>query len=172
MSYSQRRWILDLEPSFGPAGAVCRAQPLRHHALAAKLAGLLIEDFAVADVMLVECDTSRRLAQQLGNPGFAHLDRQPAQILAIKLERSRCGTLPFRIACVYAMCARTAANCFFATHTASFDCVRLAPHATYDASRNNLANTNCINPVGDIPRCCRTNPARHVRTPIWLTSQR
>jgi hypothetical protein len=28
----------------------------------------------------------RRLAQQLGKPGFADLDRQPAQILAVKLN--------------------------------------------------------------------------------------
>jgi hypothetical protein len=39
--------------------------------------------------VLVECDTSRRLAQQLGKPGFAHLDRDPAEILAVKLHKSK-----------------------------------------------------------------------------------
>jgi hypothetical protein len=35
--------------------------------------------------MLVERDALRRLAQQPGKPGFADLDRQSAQILAVKL---------------------------------------------------------------------------------------
>jgi hypothetical protein len=62
---SQRRssGVLDLDPVFGAAGAIERAEPLRHDAFAAELARLLVHDFAVADVMRVECDALRRLAQ-------------------------------------------------------------------------------------------------------------
>jgi hypothetical protein len=69
------------------AGTVRRAESLGHGALAAELAGLLIDDLAVADVVLVEGDAWRWLAQQLGKPGLAHLDRQPAQVLAVEFEQ-------------------------------------------------------------------------------------
>jgi hypothetical protein len=46
-----------------PAGAIERAEPLRHDALAAELASLREYDIAVADVMLVERNPLRRLAQ-------------------------------------------------------------------------------------------------------------
>jgi len=38
------------------------AEPLRHDALAAELAGLLIDDLAVADVVLVERNARTRAA--------------------------------------------------------------------------------------------------------------
>jgi hypothetical protein len=58
--YRQRRRILTVLRS---AGAIERAEPLRHDALAAELAGLLMDDLAVADVVLVERDVAGRLAQ-------------------------------------------------------------------------------------------------------------
>jgi hypothetical protein len=62
--HRRRRRILDLEPLPGSAGAVERAEPLRHDALAAELAGVFDHDIAVADEVLVECNSWRRLAQQ------------------------------------------------------------------------------------------------------------
>jgi hypothetical protein len=37
----------------------------------------------VADVVRVEGDAGRRLAQQPGKSSFAHLDWEPAQVLAV-----------------------------------------------------------------------------------------
>jgi len=37
--------------------------------------------------VLVERDARMRTAQQLGRPGVARFDRQPAQILAVELEQ-------------------------------------------------------------------------------------
>jgi hypothetical protein len=51
------------------------------------LQDLPIDDRAVADVVLVESDTGMRTAQQLGEPGLAHLDRQSAQVLAVEFEQ-------------------------------------------------------------------------------------
>jgi hypothetical protein len=59
MPHRGRRRVLELEPV-----AIERAGSLRHDALAAEFAGLLIDDLAVADEMLVERDALRRLAQQ------------------------------------------------------------------------------------------------------------
>jgi len=69
----------------GAAGAVRRAEPLRHNVLAAELAGLPVDNVAVADIVLVDRDARMRTAQQLGQPGVARFDRQPAQILAVEL---------------------------------------------------------------------------------------
>ena len=51
--HCRRRRILDLDPVLGATGAVGRAQPLRHHALAAEPAGLPVDDVAGADVVLL-----------------------------------------------------------------------------------------------------------------------
>jgi hypothetical protein len=41
------------------------------------------DDGAVANIVLIEGDAERRLVQQqLSKSGFAHLDRQSAQVLA------------------------------------------------------------------------------------------
>jgi hypothetical protein len=46
------------------AGAIERAESFRYDALAAELAGLPIDNLAVADVVLVEGDAWMRIAQQ------------------------------------------------------------------------------------------------------------
>ena len=49
--------VLDLQPVLRATGTVERTQPLRHDVLAAELAGLPVDDIAVADVvMLVDRD--------------------------------------------------------------------------------------------------------------------
>jgi hypothetical protein len=63
LALHRRRRLLDLDPVLRSAGAVCRAEALRHNALAAEPAGLLIDDLAVADVAVVEGDTRMRTAQ-------------------------------------------------------------------------------------------------------------
>jgi hypothetical protein len=52
----RRLRILDLEPVIHSAGTVRRAEALRHDALAAEIADVLVDDGAVANVMLVESD--------------------------------------------------------------------------------------------------------------------
>ena len=79
--------ILDLESLPGAAGAVSRAEPLRHDALAAELAGLAIDDRAGADVMLVERDAGVRLTQQLSQHSLALFDRQSAHLLVVKFRQ-------------------------------------------------------------------------------------
>src|SRR5262249_54146373 len=68
--------IFDLHPVRRPAGAIQRAEPLRHDALAAELAGVLENDLAVALVMLIEYDAELRLAHQLGQFPLAILNRR------------------------------------------------------------------------------------------------
>jgi hypothetical protein len=51
------------------------------------VASLKIDDVAVADVVLVNCDARMRTAQQLNKPGLPYLDRQPAQVLAVDFEQ-------------------------------------------------------------------------------------
>ena len=48
--------VLDLHPTVGAAGSVGRTEPLRHDTLAAERAGLLVDDRAVARVVLIEGD--------------------------------------------------------------------------------------------------------------------
>jgi len=65
------------------AGAIQRAEPLRHNAVAAELAGVLEYNVAVAFVVLVEHDAGVRGAHELGELGLAVLNRRAAQILAV-----------------------------------------------------------------------------------------
>jgi hypothetical protein len=48
--------VFDLHPLIGSAGAIRRAEALRHDALAAERAGVLEDDRPVASVVLVEGD--------------------------------------------------------------------------------------------------------------------
>src|SRR5262249_40582861 len=64
-----------------------RAEPLRHNALAAELAGVLEYDAAFAFVVLVEHDAGTRDAHELGKLGLAVLDRRAAQILAVEFDQ-------------------------------------------------------------------------------------
>jgi len=64
-----------------------RAEPLRHDTLAAELAGLPVDDIAIADVVLVDRQAWTRLAYELGQRLFAFLDRKPTQVLTIEFEQ-------------------------------------------------------------------------------------
>jgi hypothetical protein len=81
------RRIFDLDPLLRSTGAVRRAEPLRHDALAAEFAGLPIDDIAVADIVRVERDTGRAIAQQPGQQLLTLFDRQPAHFLVVKLKQ-------------------------------------------------------------------------------------
>jgi hypothetical protein len=69
------------------ARSVERAKPLRHDALAAERAGVLVDRGAVALIVLVQRDAVMRQPQQPGEPAFADLDRLAADILAVHLEQ-------------------------------------------------------------------------------------
>jgi hypothetical protein len=74
--------------------AIRRAEPLRHDAFAVELAGLLIDDIAVADIVRVERDAGMATAQQPVQQLLTLFDWQPAYLLVVKLEQveSGCGT--------------------------------------------------------------------------------
>src|SRR5215472_18197213 len=60
------RRVLDLEPVIDPAGAVRRAEPLRHDAFAAERAGMLEDDSAVAVIVPIEGYAVTLSVQQVG----------------------------------------------------------------------------------------------------------
>jgi hypothetical protein len=84
--YRGRSRVLDLEPVRRSAGAVRRAEPLGHDALAAERSGVLVDRRAVAGEYLIECNAGVRHPQQSGEPPFAVLDRLAADVLAVHLE--------------------------------------------------------------------------------------
>ena len=89
LGLATHRWrvrVLDLDPAISAAGAVGRAQPFRHDALAAERAGVLVDDRAVGLVMLIVDDAAARPVQQLRQRGLALLERRPAHVLPIELE--------------------------------------------------------------------------------------
>ena len=63
-----------------------RPKPFRHNALAAEFAGVLVDDIAIADVVLAERDAGIRPAYELGQHPFAMLNRRQAQVVAVKLQ--------------------------------------------------------------------------------------
>jgi hypothetical protein len=77
---------------FGAAGTVRRAEPLRHDALAAELAGLPVDDITV--VVLVEDDVA---ALAIINAGLPGLERGTANMLTIATIRFQ-SILPFLMA--------------------------------------------------------------------------
>src|SRR6516164_6067944 len=73
LAFHGRRFrVFDLDSKRPPAGAIRRAKPLGHNALAAELAGVLENDFAVALVVLIEHDAESLVWQQ---------DRWPVQLI-------------------------------------------------------------------------------------------
>jgi hypothetical protein len=64
-------------------GAIWRAEPFRDDALAAKRAGVLEDDRAVAAKVLIERDAFMAQPQKAGKPPFTMLDRFGANVLAI-----------------------------------------------------------------------------------------
>jgi hypothetical protein len=85
--YRGRRRVLDLQPAISAARAIRRAEALRHDALAAEHAGVLVDDRAVGIVMLIVGDACMRVAQELGQLAFALLDRHVPQVLAVEFEQ-------------------------------------------------------------------------------------
>ena len=67
-----------------PAGAIGRAEALRHDALATERAGVLENGRAVALVMLIEGDPVAGVSEQIGEHGLAVLDRLPPEVLAVE----------------------------------------------------------------------------------------
>src|SRR6476469_8447235 len=82
----RRRRVLDLEPVRRSAGAVRRAQPLRHDALAAERARVLVDRRAVTAEVLIGGDTVMREPKQAGEPALAVLDRFAPDVFAVHLE--------------------------------------------------------------------------------------
>ena len=64
-----------------------RAETLADNAFAAELAGVLVDDVAVADVVLAERDAGMGPAYELGQRAFAMLDWRSAQVVTIKLQQ-------------------------------------------------------------------------------------
>ena len=64
-----------------------RPKPFRHNALAAEFAGVLVDDIAIADVVLAERDAGMGPAYELGQRAFAMLDWRSAQVVTIKLQQ-------------------------------------------------------------------------------------
>jgi hypothetical protein len=71
----------------GSPGTVERAEPLRNDPFAAELAGVLIDDIAVADEMLVDDDARMRAAHQFRQRSLALFERRPAQIIAVEFDQ-------------------------------------------------------------------------------------
>jgi hypothetical protein len=70
----------------GAAGAIRRAEPLRHDAFATKPAGVF-ENYRSVAIELIVSDTIMREPQKPGKPALARLDRLGADVLAINLRR-------------------------------------------------------------------------------------
>jgi hypothetical protein len=81
----RRRRVLDFDPAVGAAGPVRRTQTLRHDALTAERAGILVDDRAIAGVVLVEDNSVRRPPQQLIGKLRCSLF-STVEMLAIRLE--------------------------------------------------------------------------------------
>jgi hypothetical protein len=84
------RWrvrVLDLDPTIDPAGAVWRAESLRHDALTAERAGMPEDDRAVVGVVLIEGDAFMGMTQKLCQKALALLDRRVPQILAVQFDQ-------------------------------------------------------------------------------------
>jgi hypothetical protein len=69
---------------FGTAGTVRRAEPLRHDAFASELAGLPVDDIAVADVVLIDGDARMWAAQQLDKLGLSYLNGRALSRLIVE----------------------------------------------------------------------------------------
>jgi len=86
-SHRRCRRVLDLEPIANAAGAILRAQPLRHDPLAAERASVVEDDCAIASEMLIERDAVADASEELGECRFAPLERPPAQVHAVELNQ-------------------------------------------------------------------------------------
>jgi hypothetical protein len=110
--------VLDLEPVRRPAGAVRRPEPLGHDALAAKCAGMIVNDRAVPFEILVHDDAGLKPAEQfyqgplafpapwrlgprdhsgtttLSTDAFIHHDRQEVLISSVFVVVSPAGLEP------------------------------------------------------------------------------
>src|SRR6516225_7136741 len=87
LSLPRHRWrcrVLDLQPAIGATGSVRRAKPLRHDALASERAGVLVDDRAIAAVMLIEGNAFTLPAQQPCQCGPAFLDWQSPHIVTVE----------------------------------------------------------------------------------------
>jgi hypothetical protein len=78
--------FLNLQPAISAAGAIGGAQALRHDALAAERAGVLVDDCAAAGVVLIERDAPVRMAHELGQDALAFLDGRVPQVRAVQFE--------------------------------------------------------------------------------------
>ena len=76
LAFHRRRIrVLELEPVLRPAGAVARAEPLRHDALKAHLAGVPEYALAIVGEMLVQTQPRKAPTQQARERRLARLQR-------------------------------------------------------------------------------------------------
>jgi hypothetical protein len=73
-----RSRVLDFEPVIDAPGAIRWAEPLRHNAFAAELAGLPEDDRTVALVVLIDYDAGTRRANQFCELALAPLNSEEA----------------------------------------------------------------------------------------------
>src|SRR5262249_3932209 len=84
--HRRRIRVLELEPVLRPAGAVARAEPLRHDALEAHLAGVPEYALAIVGEVLVQTQPRKAPTQQARERRLARLQRLGPQVLAIQLK--------------------------------------------------------------------------------------
>jgi hypothetical protein len=84
--HRRRRRVLYLQPIIEAAGAIRRAEPLRHNALAAKRASLLEDVCTVVIVVIIEADAVTLPEERISQHILAFFDRRPAQVPAVKLD--------------------------------------------------------------------------------------
>src|SRR6516165_10321860 len=78
--------ILEFQPVFRSAGTVARAEPLRHDAFEAHLAGVPEYALAIMGEVLVQTQPRKAPTQQARELRLARLQRLAPQILAIQFE--------------------------------------------------------------------------------------
>src|SRR5262245_29232520 len=87
LAFHRRRIrVLELEPVLRTAGAVARAEPLRHDALEAHLASVPEYALAIVGEVLVQTQPRKATTQQARERRLARLQRLPPQGLTIQLK--------------------------------------------------------------------------------------
>ena len=77
------RRVLNFEPMVDPAGAIVRADPLRHDTLTPECARMLEDDAAIAGEVLVESNAVAGTVEEIGECSLAVLERSPPEVLAV-----------------------------------------------------------------------------------------
>src|SRR5262249_10274035 len=86
-SHRFARRVLELEPVLRAPGSVARAEPLRHDAFEAHLAGVPEYALAIVGEVLVQTQTRKAPTQPARERRLAGFDRLAPQILAIQFKQ-------------------------------------------------------------------------------------